>query len=121
MDLTADHLYNFLLKSDSTCRKNDYQCFLVNTEGYIVAHKNLVVGGDKILGENIHINHKETHIARHLLYELLILKKRVCNDYIHQTVQYSYTVSYNYNQTNNLSYIIYFKKPILFFCFFLVR
>ncbi|CAD5113890.1 DgyrCDS3050 [Dimorphilus gyrociliatus] len=99
MDLTADHLYNILLKGYSTCHKSDYRCFLVNSEGYIVAHRNLVMGGDKILGENIHINHKETHIARHLLYKLHILQKRICNDYIHQTVQYSYAFNESLNKT----------------------
>ena len=58
MDVTLGYFYKMLLDNIKVCRQALVRCFLLNDDGYLIAHPSLVEPNGRGPVEELHITHK---------------------------------------------------------------
>ena len=58
MDVTLGYFYKMLLDNIQVCRQSLVRCFLLNDDGYLIAHPSLVEPNGRGPVEELHITHK---------------------------------------------------------------
>ena len=58
IDVTLGYFYKMLLDNIVVCREPGVRCFLLNDDGYLIAHPSLVEPNGRGPVEELHITHK---------------------------------------------------------------
>ena len=58
MDVTLGYLYKMLLDHIGVCHVAGVRCFLINDDGYMVAHPSLIEPDGRGPVEDLHVTHK---------------------------------------------------------------
>ncbi len=89
MDLTQGFFYKMLLDTEPACNNANIKCFLMENEGYLIAHPNIL--SPSLNKHPIeHIAHKESQVANDILNHKKFVRKVACNNYLNGTVQRFY-------------------------------
>ncbi|KAL4236844.1 VWFA and cache domain-containing protein 1 [Mactra antiquata] len=91
MDVTLGYFYKMLLDHISVCKMTGVRCFLINDDGYMIAHPSLVEPDGRGPVEEQHITHKEPLVANDILNHRHFVHKKLCNRYNDRTIQRFYT------------------------------
>ncbi|KAI0239286.1 VWFA domain-containing protein [Lamellibrachia satsuma] len=91
MDFTLPYLYYRMLDTYPACRAPGNRCFLVDSSGFIVVHKDFVEDVSSARSD-VHISTKEPIIAQDLVAKS-IMKKAACVNVQEFSNQYFWTVS----------------------------
>ena len=70
MDVTLGYFYKMLLDNIQVCKQSMVRCFLLNDDGYLIAHPSLVEPNGRGPVEELHITHK-------VCSYMLICKKQI--------------------------------------------
>ncbi|KAL5022166.1 hypothetical protein ScPMuIL_001321 [Solemya velum] len=90
MDVTLGYFYKLLVKNIPACNQKTIRCFMMDDEGYLIAHPALMEPNGKGPVEQQHITHKEPLVANDILYHRHFVQKKLCNRYNDRTVQRFY-------------------------------
>ncbi|XP_058056798.1 VWFA and cache domain-containing protein CG16868 [Anopheles bellator] len=94
MDFTQGFFYKLLLESASVCGVENIKCFLMDDQGYLVAHPMLTEmpgkAGSVRRAAVEHITHKESQVANDILNHKQLVTKKMCYNYVNRTVQRFY-------------------------------
>ncbi|KAH3694838.1 hypothetical protein DPMN_082279 [Dreissena polymorpha] len=91
MDVTLGYLYKMLLDHIGVCHVAGVRCFLINDDGYMVAHPSLIEPDGRGPVEDLHVTHKEPLVANDILNHRHFVHKQLCNRYNDRTIQRFYT------------------------------
>ncbi|KAB0801153.1 hypothetical protein PPYR_05507 [Photinus pyralis] len=97
MDVTFGYIYKLLLQNMPFC-KDGVKCFLMDDRGYLIYHPNLIDPNGHGPIEQQHIIHKESLVANDILNHKHFVKKMLCNDYAHGTIQRFYRLNTSLNE-----------------------
>lgn len=99
MDLTHGFFYKMLLEASPVCSQVNIKCFLMEDNGYLVAHPSVLAPASIINRHPVeHIAQKEPQIANDILNHRKFVKKIACNNYLNGTVQRSYQFNTSINE-----------------------
>ncbi|XP_076463028.1 VWFA and cache domain-containing protein 1-like [Babylonia areolata] len=87
MDITLGYFHKLLADLIPACEHTSVRCFLMDDEGYLVAHPGLIDPTGKGPAEQRHITHMEPLVANDILNHRHFVRKRLCNRYNDRTVQ----------------------------------
>uniref|UniRef100_A0A182QHN0 VWFA domain-containing protein n=1 Tax=Anopheles farauti TaxID=69004 RepID=A0A182QHN0_9DIPT len=94
LDFTQAFFYKLLLDSAPVCTAENMKCFLMDDQGYLVAHPMLVEAPLRVPGNTKrsveHITHKESQVANDILNHKQLVTKKMCYNYVNRTVQRFY-------------------------------
>lgn len=90
IDITLGYFYKMLLDNIQVCKQPMVRCFLLNDDGYLIAHPSLVEPNGRGPVEELHITHKEPLVANDILNHRHFVHKKLCNRYNDRTVQRFY-------------------------------
>ncbi|XP_069121602.1 VWFA and cache domain-containing protein 1-like isoform X2 [Argopecten irradians] len=91
-DFRVPYMYQLLLGSYPVCSQASYSCFVVDSSGLVVIHKDFVEFTGEPMIENMHIIKKEPAIAADLLNSRHMTKAS-CLDFEHIKEQFYYRLS----------------------------
>lgn len=91
MDVTLGYFYKMILDHITVCRLPNIRCFLINDDGYMIAHPSLIEPDGRGPVEEQHITHKEPLVANDILNHRHFVHKNLCNRYNDRTIQRFYT------------------------------
>ena len=95
MDLPVGFFGNLLTGVIPSCNQNNTKCFLMDDKGYLISHPSLDDSSELRRAEKQHITHRESLIAHDILNHKGLVTKRVCNNFLENTMQryYQFNVS----------------------------
>ncbi|GAB1599475.1 VWFA and cache domain-containing protein 1-like isoform X3 [Argonauta hians] len=90
MDITLGYFYKILAEKVPACEQPTVRCFIMDDNGYLISHPDLIEPNRKGPVEQQHITHKEPLIANDILNHRGFVQKKLCNRYNDRTVQRFY-------------------------------
>ncbi|XP_028147697.1 VWFA and cache domain-containing protein 1 [Diabrotica virgifera virgifera] len=97
MDLTFGFMLKMLVNYIPDCLEPNITCFLVDDDGYIIYHPNLMTTNGAKPIEQQHIVHKESLVANDILNHKHFIQKLLCNSYDDDTIQRYYRLNTSFN------------------------
>lgn len=111
MDVTLGFLYQVLLQSSDSCRKDEnIKCFLIDDHGYLVVYPNNFDSKmqfsmfDTQFNLNEHLTHRESLIANDILLHKSLVEKRMCQNLLNRKVERYY--KFNLDISGTLSNVV---------------
>ncbi|XP_064604512.1 VWFA and cache domain-containing protein 1-like [Liolophura sinensis] len=102
MDVTMGYFYKLMAENIPACEQPNIRCFMMDNQGYLIAHPGLIEAYGKGPLEQQHITHKEPLVANDILNHKGFVTKRLCNRYSDRTIQrfYNFSTSLDVTLTN---------------------
>lgn len=105
IDVPQGFIYKMILESFTYCSDKKIKCILIENEGYVIAHPNIL---EPVINERNkrkplgHITHQESFIANDMLNHKQLVQKKLCANYQTRKIQryYTFNVSLGENLTN---------------------
>lgn len=96
IDLTLGYFYKLLLQKIPFCKTREFKCFLMDENGYLIAHPSLMEPMGREPLQLVHIVNKESIIASDILNQKDFVKKILCNNFLRSTTErfYKFNTSY---------------------------
>lgn len=94
IDFTYGYILKLLLSHVPACLNEKITCFLIDDQGYVVYHPNLMnMNGVRPVVEQQHIVHKESLVSNDILNHKHFIRKMLCNNYSDNTIQRYYRLN----------------------------
>ncbi|XP_056645974.1 VWFA and cache domain-containing protein 1 isoform X1 [Diorhabda sublineata] len=93
MDVTYGFILKMLITIIPECLNKNITCFLIDDEGYIIYHPNLMNSNGAKPIEQQHIVHKESLVSNDILNHKHFIQKLLCNSYGDDTIQRYYALN----------------------------
>lgn len=90
IDFTHGWFYKLILKSSNFCNESNVKCFLMDDKGYLISHPSILQPNNVIYNSRRpaeHITYKESYVANDILNHEILIKKKLCANYLNQTIE----------------------------------
>lgn len=96
IDFTHGWFYKLILKSSNFCSELYVKCFIMDDKGYLISHPSILQPNNIIYNSRRpaeHITHKESYVANDILNHEILIKKKLCANYLNQTIERFYQLN----------------------------
>ncbi|CAH0562656.1 unnamed protein product [Brassicogethes aeneus] len=97
LDVTYGYVYKMILEYMPFCLEEKVTCFLMDDQGYLIYHPNLMQLNEAKPIEQKHIVHKESLVANDILNHKHFIRKLLCNNYGNSTIQRYYRLNTSFS------------------------